>query len=73
MKKEVRLRWSEKMPEGSVVRQLLLRLNVKGVKKERDDNGMEREWRAVKEERPVKMEEEREERLLELRVGGREG
>ncbi len=31
-----------------------------------DDNGMEREWREVKEERPVKMEEEREERLLEL-------
>ena len=29
-----------------------------------DDNGMEREWRVVREERPVKMEEEREERLL---------
>ena len=38
-----------------------------------DDNGMEREWREVREERPVKMEEEREERLLELRYGGREG
>ena len=30
----------------------------------RDDNGMEREWREVREERPVKMEEEREENLL---------
>ena len=30
-----------------------------------DDNGMEREWSQVREERPVKMEEEREERLLE--------
>ena len=30
-----------------------------------DDNGMEREWREEREERPVKMEEEREERLLE--------
>ena len=29
-----------------------------------DDNGMEREWRVVREERPVKMEEEREESLL---------
>ena len=29
-----------------------------------DDNGMEREWREVREERPAKMEEEREERLL---------
>ena len=29
-----------------------------------DDNGMEREWRPVREERPVKMEEGREERLL---------
>ena len=38
-----------------------------------DDNGMEREWREVREERPVKMEEGREERLLELRYGGREG
>ena len=25
-----------------------------------DDNGMEREWREMREERPVKMEEERE-------------
>ena len=32
-----------------------------------DDNEMEREWREVREERPVKMEEEREERLLEVR------
>ena len=38
-----------------------------------DDNGMEREWREVREERPVKMEEGREERLLESRYGGREG
>ena len=37
-----------------------------------DDNGMEREWRVVREERPVKMEEGREERLLELRYEGRE-
>ena len=29
-----------------------------------DDNGMEREWRIVREERPVKMEEGREESLL---------
>ena len=29
-----------------------------------DDNGMESGWRSVREERPVKMEEEREERLL---------
>ena len=29
-----------------------------------DDNGMEREWREVREERPVKVEEGREERLL---------
>ena len=29
-----------------------------------DDTGMEREWSIVREERPVKMEEEREERLL---------
>ena len=34
-----------------------------------DDNGMEREWREVREERPVKMEERREERLLESRRG----
>ena len=38
-----------------------------------DDNGMERIWRSAREERPVKMEEEREERLLEERYGGREG
>ena len=30
-----------------------------------DDNGMEREWRTVREERPVKMKSWREERLLE--------
>ena len=35
-----------------------------------DENGIKREWR---EERPVKMEEEREERLLKERYGGREG
>ena len=29
-----------------------------------DDNGMEREWREVREVRPVKMEEGREESLL---------
>ena len=38
-----------------------------------DDNGMEREWREVREVRAVKMEEERKERLLEERYGGREG
>ena len=65
MKREERLCWSEKIPEGSVVRRLLPRVNVKGVKKDGDDNGMEREWREVREERPVKMEEGREERLLE--------
>ena len=34
MKREERLCWSEKIPEGSVVRRLLLRVNVKGVKEE---------------------------------------
>ena len=29
-----------------------------------DDSGREREWRSVREERPVKMEEGREERLF---------
>ena len=38
-----------------------------------DDNGMEREWSSVREERPVKMEEEREERLLELSCERTEG
>ena len=38
-----------------------------------DDDEMEREWREEREERPVKMEEGREERLLESRYGGREG
>ena len=52
-----------------MVRRLLLRMNVKEVKKE----GMIMEWREVREERPVKMEEDREERLLKLRYGGREG
>ena len=33
---------------------------------------MERKWSVVREERPVKMEEGREERLLEQRAGGRE-
>ncbi len=37
-----------------------------------DDNGMEREWREVREERPAKMEEEREKRLLKLRYFGLE-
>ena len=37
-----------------------------------DDNGMEREWSQKREERPAKMEEEGEERLLESRYGGRE-
>ena len=32
-----------------------------------DDNGMERECREVREERPVKMEEEREEKLFALK------
>ena len=34
-----------------------------------DDNGMEREWSEVREERPVKMEEGSEERLLKERDG----
>ena len=38
-----------------------------------DDNEMEREWREEREERPVKTEEEREERLLCSRRGGRGG
>ena len=37
-----------------------------------DDNGMERKWSSVREERPVKMEEGRKERLLELRYEGRD-
>ena len=64
--------WSEKIPEGIVVRRLLLRECERGEER-RDDNGMEREWRLVREERPVKMEEGRKERLFELRYGGREG
>ena len=35
-----------------------------------DDNGMERKWRSVREERPVKMEEEMEEILFILRFRG---
>ena len=41
MKSETRLCRSEKIAEGSVVRRLLLRVNVKGVKKE----GMLMEWK----------------------------
>ena len=63
MKREERSCWSEKIPEGSVVRQLLKRECERGEERG-DDNGMESEWRVVREERPVKMEEEREERLL---------
>ena len=37
-----------------------------------DDNGMECEWRMPREERPVKMEEGREESLLEPRSEGRD-
>ena len=43
-----------------MVKLLLWSLNVKGGKKE----GMMMEWSEVREERPVKMEEGREERLL---------
>ena len=60
MKREERPCRSEKIPEGSVVRLLRSRENVKGVKKE----GMIMEWRKMREERPVKMEEGREEREL---------
>ena len=73
MKRAERLRWSEKIPEGSVVRRLPPRVNVKGLKKEGMIMEWKGEWREVREERPVKMEGEREERLLELRYGGREG
>ena len=38
-----------------------------------DDDGKGRKWRSVREERPVKMEEGREERLFESKDGGREG
>ena len=41
---------------------------MKGGEERGDDNGMEREWMLVREERPVKMEEEREERLLEFKM-----
>ena len=47
-----------------MVRGFPLRSNVKGGEERGDDNGMEREWREVREERPVKMEEGREESLL---------
>ena len=40
MKREERLCWLEKIPEGSMVIWLFLRSNVKGVKKE----GMKMEW-----------------------------
>ena len=40
MKRVERLCWSEKIPEGSVVRRLLPSQNVKGEKKE----GMIMEW-----------------------------
>ena len=70
-KREESLCRSEKIPEGSVVRWLLLRRNVKGVKKG-DDNGMEWEWREIRKERPVKMEEGREERQFSSRHSGRE-
>ena len=43
MKRVERLCRSEKIPEGSVVRWLLLRENVKGVKKE----GMIMEWKEM--------------------------
>ncbi len=46
-----------------MVRSLLLRVKVKMVKKEE----MANEWRLMREERPVKMEEGREERSLEER------
>ena len=64
MKRVERLCWSEKIPEGSVIRRLLLRECERGEERG-DDNGMEREWREVREERPVKIEDGREERLLE--------
>ena len=35
----------EKTPFGKEVSLLLRRLDVKGMKKDGDDNGMEREWR----------------------------
>ena len=41
MKREERLCRSEKTPEGSVLRWLLLRVDVKGMKKE----GMIMEWK----------------------------
>ena len=47
------------------MRWFLSRSNVEKGEERGNDNGMEREWREVREERPTKMEEEREERLLE--------
>ena len=44
---------------------VLVETECKRSEERRDDNGMEREWREEREERPVKVEEEREERLLE--------
>ncbi len=70
MKRVERLCRSEKTPEGSVVNWWLWRANVKGGK-ERERIIME--WRSLREERPVSMEEGREERPLEARSGGRDG
>jgi hypothetical protein len=43
----------------------LFTTRVNGIWQERgNDKGMEKKWREEREERPVKMEEEREERLL---------
>ena len=63
MKRTERLCWSEKIPEGSVVRWLLLSECERGEGRG-DNNRMEREWREKREKRPVKMEVEREERLF---------
>ena len=46
MKREERPCWSEKIPEGSVVRLLLPReIECERGEERGDDNGMEREWR----------------------------
>ena len=47
-----------------MVRRLLSRVSVKRDEERGDDNGMEREWREMREERPMKMEEGREKMLL---------
>ncbi len=72
MKRSERLCRSEKIPEGSVVRGFE-KIECEKGEERGDDNGMEREWSKVREEGPVKMEEEREERLFEPRYGKREG